>query len=118
MSDIRNSDIELMAAIIGKSASLFRQHYPGGEFHVIFQDEPDSWRSDAIIDQLEARNIQAHRVSAILPDYFARQADYLIEHDGHPNRLTHRLLADYVGKRVIRQDNRLESTSRKILTVR
>jgi hypothetical protein len=96
---INDDDIDRFVGIVDLSRQYLTAHYPGIEFHVIFWDF--SHQTDPIeikiIQALKAAGIQPHFLSTIIPDYSSHRERYILHSaDGHPNKLTHDLIAEYI----------------------
>jgi hypothetical protein len=96
---INDADIDRFVGIVDLSRQYLAAHYPGIEFHVIFWDF--SHQTDPIeikiIQALKAAGIQLHFLSTIIPDYSSHRERYILHSaDGHPNKLTHDLIAEYI----------------------
>ena len=99
---ITRNAVDLLAAIVARSAQHVESAYPGSEFHVVFWDQQQR-TSRAIVSALEAKGIRVHRVSDMLPDYYDRYSDYVLDEvfDLHPNQRAHELIAGYVSTEIV-----------------
>ena len=97
--DTTDADVDLFRGIVELSRQRLEATYPGIEFHVLLWDF--SHQTDPmeikIIEALKAAGIPLHLVSTIIPDYSHHRERYILHPaDGHPNQLTHDLLAEYI----------------------
>jgi hypothetical protein len=97
--DTNDADVDLFRGIVELSRQRLEATYPGIEFHVLLWDF--SHQTDPmeikIIEALKAAGIHLHLVSTIIPDYSRHRERYILHPaDGHPNPLTHDLLAEYI----------------------
>ncbi|MDH3446219.1 MAG: SGNH/GDSL hydrolase family protein [Deltaproteobacteria bacterium] len=101
-------DITLLVTIIDASRRHVERHYAGSEFHVLFWDGNEHWWIPTeIMAQLKEKEIRAHPISEILPDYRYKSSRYAFsEADAHPNPLAHRILADYVITEIIGENGK------------
>lgn len=79
------------------------EKYQGIKFHVIFYEGEDNNLNQDIINALETKDINTHKLSSILKDDFenAHTSLYTIPHDGHPAPLMHKTVAYYVVNEII-----------------
>lgn len=96
---IDDADVDLFRGIVDLSRRSLEAKYQGLEFHVILWDF--SHQTDPtevkIIEALKEAGIHLHLLSKIIPDYTSHRERYILHPaDGHPNKLTHDLLADYI----------------------
>ncbi len=97
--DTNQSDVDLFCGIVQQSRQHLEATYPGIEFHMILWDF--SHQTDPveikIIKALKAAGIQLHLISTIIPEYGSHRERYILHPaDGHPNQVTHDLLAGYI----------------------
>lgn len=91
------ADLDLYVAIVLESARLTRQRFPGSTFRMLLWDGRDDPRIHVIEKRVTGAGIPVHRLTAIIPDFEAQSARYLLSrHDGHPNPRMHQRIADYV----------------------
>ena len=99
--DPDDADLELFLGVVSESARLARAQYPGSTFHVILWDGREDRRIGIIAQRLTAAGIPVERLTAVIPDFTADASRYLLSpHDGHPNPLMHRRLAEYIVGRI------------------
>ena len=102
---IETRDIALFAGLVDETHRFLVERYPGIEFHILFWDF--SHQTDATeietIEALKKTKIPLHLISSVVPDY-AQQRDRYILHpaDGHPNKVTYDLIADYLIGKIIK----------------
>jgi len=95
--DPDEADLELFISVVIESARLTRELYPGSAFHVILWDGRDDPRIEIIAQRLTAAGIPIERLTSVIPDFTADPSRYLLSpHDGHPNPLMHRRLAEHI----------------------
>lgn len=98
-------DLALYTAIVTKSAKVFKQKYPNGEFHVLLWKLLDPINTadvyDKMLAEFKAQNIKVHEVHNILPGFYQNHPKYQIVHDSHPTPWANKLLADYVVNEII-----------------
>jgi len=108
----RERDIDLYIAIVLSAKKNFEKLYPYGKFHIIFWDNrfPADEKPEEILEWTKVhryfidKGINVHLISNILPDYPNNRLKYDISpYDKHPNVLTHRLIAEYIGKNILTQ---------------
>jgi len=108
----RERDIDLYIAIVLTAKKNFEKLYPYGKFHIIFWDNrfPADEKPEEILEWTKVhryfidKGINVHLISNILPDYPNNRLKYDISpYDKHPNVLTHRLIAEYIGKNILTQ---------------
>lgn len=107
---LSGDDVQLFLAITAQSRDAAALQYPGSEFHVLLWDNMFRQRDflrflPQVLDGFKKLDISVHRLSEIIPDYdgSAPNTKYeLHEQDSHPNAFTHRLIADYVVKEILR----------------
>ena len=100
-SETDENAVSLMVAIVDASRDLAKSRFPASEFHVIFWDDEQP-SSGKLLAGLEQKEIRVHRISDILTEYRSDPFRYrLHERDRHPNGLTHRMVADYIGREII-----------------
>jgi hypothetical protein len=93
------ADLDLYLGIVTEAARLTRVKYPGSTFRVILWDGRDDPRIDRIARQLSSAGIIVERLTAVIPDFAADPSRYLLSpHDGHPNALMHRRLAEHIAR--------------------
>ena len=90
-------NVELMARIIKKSATIFEERY-GGDFFVLFWKEEllkeESYQR--LLEEMKELNLSVIEVENILPNYYPKSPTYFIPYDGHPNAYTHDLISEYL----------------------
>ncbi len=89
--------MDLMVAILDKSRNLVAERYPESEFHVIFWDgcatkEPEPV-ARILTDKFARKDLQLHLVSLIVEDICAQRDEFMIQGDGHPNKIAHDQIA-------------------------
>ncbi|MET0515212.1 MAG: hypothetical protein ABW047_07800 [Nitrospiraceae bacterium] len=107
---LSSDDVQLFLAIVAQSRNAAALHYPESEFHVILWDNMFRQQDflkflPQVLDGLRDEQIRVHLLSDIIPDYEGRVPNTKYElhlHDGHPNPFTHRLIANYVAKSILR----------------
>ena len=96
-------EIALFVGILGKAAKTFEERFPDSEFHVIVWDVEPSRHLAEVIDALKQRGIRVHLISDIITGIVQQREDYRIhQHDGHPNKLAHDRIAEYVSRHIVR----------------
>ncbi|HJR77113.1 MAG TPA: hypothetical protein VJ805_09065 [Nitrospiraceae bacterium] len=106
-------DVELFLGIVTQSRDVAAAEYPGAEFHVILWDsmflrEGFLQFLPPVVDGFRDRQIRVHLISDIMPDYDGRVSNARYElhlHDSHPNALAHRLIAEYVAKEILHEND-------------
>jgi hypothetical protein len=99
--DPDDADLELYLGVVSEAARLARTQYPGSTFHVILWDGRDDPRIGIIAQRLTATGIPVTRLTAVIPDFTSDASRYLLSpHDGHPNPLMHRRLAEHILRRI------------------
>ena len=68
---------------------------------MIAWDTLDSSSNKRLLRDLAAENMPVHRVSDIIPDFDKHEDRYLIERDGHPTPLAHRVIAEYAAREIL-----------------
>lgn len=103
-SKVTDRDIELMARIIKKSATIFEERYEG-EFYVLMWEEKINERLlyDKIYKKLVELNLTVIEIADILPNYYPSSPDYYIKGDNHPNPHSHSLISRYIEANIIRK---------------
>jgi hypothetical protein len=107
---LSGEDVELFLNIVSQARDAAAVSYPTSEFHVILWDnmfrQQDFLRFlPPVLDGFRKREIRVHLISDIIPDYDGSVPNTRYElhlHDSHPNALTHRLIAGYVAKTIVR----------------
>jgi hypothetical protein len=87
--------------IVEAAARMTGQRYPNSEFHVLLWDvygEHTTFRT--MYERLKARVAGVHLISELLPGFVEDPSRYEIAYDGHPNALTHHLIAEYVVRHI------------------
>lgn len=87
-----NSFIEIISA----SKKLAEKEFKSAEFHVLLWPDNDVNLYQTVLDELRKKNIHVHLITDILENYQKDQTYYEISHDGHPNALAHKKIAEYV----------------------
>jgi hypothetical protein len=99
---------DLTVALLVEAARDLRASYPGIRVHVI------SWHNggapDGLVremeDKLASAGLAPVPLEAILPFYRFRQNDYIVDPlDTHPNRRTHRRIADFIVRMIESADD-------------
>ncbi len=102
-----NDGIKTFVAVVDKTRNLLTSKYPGIEFYVIFWDlyEKDKGFSKAVIEGLTKKAVKTYKVSNIIKDdyNYGNKNPYFIPYDGHPTPLTHRIIANYIVKEIIKK---------------
>ena len=94
--------IDLLVAIVDRSRRTVERRWPGSEFHVILWNESIQTKALRLERALVKRKLRVHRVSDMLPGYFADKHRYHIsEIDSHPNARAHALIAGHVAREII-----------------
>ncbi len=92
-------DISLLVAVIAQSARTIRQRFPDSVFEVIMWDVGDADKVRAIESGLAARGVHVRPMTSMVPDFNANWKEYVLsEHDRHPNKRFHRLMAEQIAK--------------------
>jgi len=105
-----SEDVQLFLAIVTQARNAAALQYPDSEFHVILWDnmfrQQDFLRFlPQVLDGFRDQHVQVHLLSDIIPDYEGRGPNTKYElhlHDSHPNPFTHRLIAAYIAKNILR----------------
>ena len=99
---VKKSDINLFVEIIDRSRKIFLSLYPGSKFYVIYWDvifrNPKIEEiHKAVLREFQVKGIRVYLISEILKDYNDKKLEYSIsQHDRHPNKKAHQIIADYV----------------------
>jgi hypothetical protein len=110
--DLSEEDVQLFLAIIAQSRDTAALLYPRSEFHVMLWDNMFRQRDflrflPRVLDGLRKLDIHVHLLSDIIPDYEGHTPNTKYElhaQDSHPNAFTHRLIATYVAKEILRMN--------------
>jgi hypothetical protein len=99
-TEVGESEIELFAAVVSQSSEILAREY-GADFHVLYWDMPKDPHTAAIASALSRRGLDVRPMSKILPGYPARESEYTIAGDGHPNPKANALIAEYVARSIL-----------------
>ncbi len=88
------ADITLFVKVIEKAKNLFVAKYHG-HFIVLLWKLPSDRDFDSVLSQLQKCHIDVITTKEILK-VDDPQKKYLIDHDGHPNKLANTLIAEYL----------------------
>ena len=96
------TDLNLLTAVVVEAARLTNAVYSGSEFHVILWDGRSEDTVQSIETKLTTKGVSVHRMTSIVPDVNTDWPSYVLSaHDRHPNPLLHKLVADYVARRIV-----------------
>ena len=110
-----HEDLDLLAALVGRSREEAARRFPGVEFHVLFWNNAlgDRWTSD-FTDRVSRTGVQLHMTTDAITDYRDedRDARYVLSPtDLHPSPAAYGLLADYVVSHVLENGVRASSAA-------
>jgi hypothetical protein len=86
-------DFDLFIAMLQESQRLLEEHYHAPLIVILF------WKGDhpeTVYSRLMTAGIYTVDIHRIIPDVTKNSTKYSIAHDGHPNALAHRMLAEYL----------------------
>jgi len=90
-------NINLFIEMVSASRRIMETRYPESEFHVIIWNNKESELSK----KLEQKGMRVHYIRNILIDYPEKRSKYMFKHDGHPNSLANKMIAEYVVNKII-----------------
>lgn len=112
---VNRNDVDLFVAIVDNARKKIEKRYPGCTFYVIYWDvifntdnedrikKQDKMNKD-VLNGLHNVGIRPYRISDILLNYNDKRLEYSIDaHDLHPNKTTHRIIAEYVISNILGQ---------------
>ncbi len=105
---INENDIDLYLAVVKTARDQLIRDFPGVRFQVLFWDSKAwSQEQEHLISRLkegfEKSGVQFHPMSQILPEFLKDQSVYeLNAHDHHPNGTTHKLIAKYIARNILK----------------
>jgi len=82
--------------MINVSKEMAQKEFKSAEFHVLLWPDNDANLYQTVLGELRKKNIHVHLITDILENYQKVQTHYEISHDGHPNALARRKIAEYV----------------------
>ncbi|UCB55971.1 MAG: hypothetical protein JSW45_05440 [Thiotrichales bacterium] len=95
-------EVRLYAEIINAARMFTKQHYPGSGFHLLIWDNDELASHDQVMEALQAKDLQLHRISDVLPGYLVDKAQFELSiYDHHPAATTHKAIAQYVAQRIL-----------------
>lgn len=98
---LTQSDVDLTASIVAKSAAEVARQFPGCQFHVVYW----SWaepQTVALRQALERQGLTVHAVGDFAPELIDQGEQYRIPMDRHPNALAYTRLAKYIDEAILR----------------
>ena len=91
------NDINLLVAMIQKSADIFESRYHG-KFYCLFWEE--KWSEvglyEKILKRLKDKHINVIEMEEIIPGYTEHYDPYILYKDEHPNSKAHQKIAEYL----------------------
>jgi hypothetical protein len=85
------ADIDRFVAIVKASKEIFNERY-AGKFYVLLWDTGDAAYSE-LLSKLSENQIAVIKINEILPGH-SNSTQYIIPHDGHPNQLAYKQIAE------------------------
>jgi hypothetical protein len=109
-SPITDDDIRLYFAVVHRSQELLAKQYPGIQFHVILwpnQTVQPTSTYKKLRDGFRQMGFSLHLVEDILPGYTADRSKFILSSaDHHPNALADRLIAQYIVRDILPQQQK------------
>ena len=103
-------DVKLFMGIIKSAKEKFIDLNPMGSFEIIFWDDLQHVHNNGhlsyILNDLKSMNVKFHLISDIINKYNERKNDYIIPHDGHPNKLSYQIVSDYIVENILTKSHR------------
>lgn len=94
------TDFQRFAALTAASRDLVKKKFPAADFEVILWTEYES-ENAKLGGMLREKGIKLTLIDEILPGFRADESKYRIDGDGHPNALSHRLIAAHILKTMV-----------------
>ena len=97
-----DAEIQLYAEIVDAARLFVEQRFHDAEFHVLIWDDDGLASHDRVMEALEARDLQLHHISDVLPGYPQNKARFeLSAYDHHPNAAAHAMIARYIVQHIL-----------------
>lgn len=104
----RAIDIELLVAMVEKSAQIFEERYQG-EFYCLLWNEMQAEKGIylKILKKLKEKKIKVIEIEEIMPGYTKNYERYPIYIDKHPNVKSHEIISKYLADFLNRKNRKL-----------
>lgn len=89
---------KLYIVMLGKMRNILKEKYNTKRFIVLFWD--DNYSGKCILKSLDSNTFENYSVCSILPGFNISSKNYLIQNDGHPNKHTNEVLANFLAKKI------------------
>jgi hypothetical protein len=95
-------DVALTTAVFRDSLGYLERLATRPRLHVLYLDIDPESRVDDLLDRLVEQGIVLHRLEAMIPDFAGDRLQYVLgAADAHFNARANRLIARYVGERIV-----------------
>jgi hypothetical protein len=95
-------DVALTAAVFRDSLGHLERLATRPRLHVLYLDINPTLRVEELLHRLVAQGIVLHRLEAMIPDFAGNRLHYVLgPADAHLNARANRLIARYVGERIV-----------------
>jgi hypothetical protein len=104
---LKSSDVDLFIAIVDRARKIFEMRNLGNKFYVIYWDiySEDYIQKvqKEILKGFYIKGIRVYLISDIMThsDYYLKYR--ISPHDGHPNKIAHKIIADWVLTKILGQ---------------
>ena len=99
-------DIDLMVAMIERSAKIFKERYQG-KFYCLLWKERSAEKGiyAKILEGLKDKKVDVIEVEEIIPEYTQNYDKYLLYLDGHPNSFANARISEYLATFLEKENN-------------
>ncbi len=102
----KQKDIDLMVAMIERSAKIFKERYQG-KFYCLLWKERSAEKGiyAKILEGLKDKKVDVIEVEEIIPEYTQNYDKYLLYLDGHPNSFANARISEYLATFLEKENN-------------